>query len=863
MDEKKQSKSGLLSDQGVSKPGELVPAPALHPPLVVGSAGSLGEEADSQKEEAPTLRILPSRNLVVFPHNVVPLMAGREWSAQSIDWAVRVGGTLGIVAQKDAKKEPESAEDLYSVGTEVRVVKIIRFPDGSYGAVVQGVKRFRIKDFVEFKPPQFVAEIEYFSEDFDKNNLTVIALGRSLKSLVQKAIQMSPGIPSEAGLFVENVQDPSYLSDLVMPYLSIDFENKQALLEQEDIEKRLEQIHFFLNREVEILEISNRIQTDVRSEVGKQQRKYFVKEQMKQLQKELAEIDGKETTENTSEPEDLAARVAKTPLPKEAKESAQRELDRMKIMQPGSPEHMVSFTYVSWLLDVPWGKTTQKEVDLAEARAILDKDHYGLEKIKKRILDHLAVYALKKDLKGSILLLSGPPGVGKTSLGRSIARALGRNFVRIALGGVRDEAEIRGHRRTYIGSMPGKLVDALKKAGSMDPVILLDEVDKMSADGRGDPASALLEVLDSEQNHTFTDHYLNVPVDLSKVLFVATANMLSAIPAPLRDRMEVIELGSYTLQEKAHIAFDHLLPQALDENGLTGKAKVKINAKAMNTLIQQYTREAGVRQLKRELSGLARGVAREVVEKQSSKQSPKQSAMQSLKQSAKVLRKPLEKSLSVADLKAYLGNAPFPETPPETRLPPGVATGLAWTPVGGDVLLVETVFENGIQGRLTITGQLGEVMQESVRSVLSFLRSRAVSLGIDPELLKKDIHVHFPAGAVRKDGPSAGVAILSALMSLFSGKPISTRIAMTGEISLRGQVLPVGGIKEKLIAAHRNRVEKVLIPAENARDLEDLPAEVRKELKVIPVSTMEQVLVEVFGKPMPAVRKSAKPKMRS
>lgn len=812
------------------------------------------------------LRILPVRGTVVFPHNVMPLMAGKEWSTESIDRAIRIGGTLGVLAQRETDgvdpSDAPAVENLYSVGTEVRVMKIIRFPDGTSGAVVQGVRRFRVVDFVESKAPHYVARVDVLEQEVDPSDMEIAALGRGLKQLVQKAIALSPNVPGEAALFIENVQDPSYLSDLVVPYLSIDFAQKQALLELEDLPARLRQVHFLLTREIEILEMSQRIQSEVRAEVGKQQRKFYLKEQLKQLQKELGEIDGKpQGGTGTSgaggqSPQDLGERVAAANLPKEAKEAAERELERMALMQPGAPEYMVSHTYVNWLLDVPWNTTTQEEVDLKRACEVLDADHFGLQKVKRRILDFLAVYALRKELRGPILLLVGPPGVGKTSLGKSVAKALGRKFVRIALGGVRDEAEIRGHRRTYIGSMPGKFVDALKKAGSMDPVILLDEVDKLASDFRGDPAAALLEVLDSEQNSAFTDHYLNVPVDLSRVLFLATANAVSTIPPALRDRMEIIELGSYTLQEKTRIAFDHLLPQVMEEHGLSGVADLSLSPDVLQTVIQEYTREAGVRQLRRSLAGLARGVAREVVEARSSSPAPASSSA-SKKRAAP--RGPAVRRLERADLKSFLGLAPFPEQKKPQVLPVGVATGLAWTPVGGDVLFVEAVTTDGQSRKVTVTGQLGEVMQESVQTAVAFIRAHAAQLGVPREALKADIHVHFPSGAVKKDGPSAGVAILSALVSLLTGRPLSARIAMTGEISLRGDVLPVGGVKEKIIAAHRQGVGRVLIPAENQRDLEEVPAEVLKGLRVQSVETMTEALAAVFGLPLPGPTRDAKP----
>ena len=576
------------------------------------------ENSLEDKEPARILKIVPVKNIVLFPRNVLPFTAGKEWTNESVDRAVRIGGKIGILAQKNLEAESALPNDLYEIGTEAKILKLMKFPDNSYGAVVQGVRRFRVLSYVNSEADHLSAEIEYLDTDKitdDTNNLEVVALGKAMKQLVQKAISLSPNIPTEANLFIENVQDAAYLANLIIPYLSIDFISKQNLLETEDIETRLRIIRSLLVREIEVLEISQKINSDVKSEMGKQQRKYFVREQLKLLQKELGELDGRTPgSTSSSDPSDLNERIQLSKMTDETKEVALREVERMGMMQPGSPEYMVSYSYVAWLLDIPWQTFTESEIDLKEAQKVLDKDHYGLAKVKKRILEYLAVCALKNSLKGPILLFVGPPGVGKTSLGKSIAKALGRKFTRIALGGVRDEAEIRGHRRTYIGSMPGKIADALKKSGSMNPVILFDEIDKLASDGRGDPSSALLEVLDPEQNSVFTDHYLNVPLDLSKVFFIATANNLGSIPAPLRDRMEIVDLSSYTLEEKEHIAFDHLLPQVLDDHGMTNLVDLKFSKETMRSLIQLYTREAGVRQLKRELAGVIRGIARECVE---------------------------------------------------------------------------------------------------------------------------------------------------------------------------------------------------------------------------------------------------------
>ena len=799
------------------------------------------------------LKILPVRNVVLFPHNVMPLTAGKEWTTESVDKAVRVGGSVGIIAYKSEKSELNSPkEDLYTVGTEAKILKIIRFPDGTYGALLQGIKRFRVVQYVEEKEGEFTAEVEFLTDTvLNENNIEIRALGKAMKQLVQRAISLSPNIPGEASLFIDHVQDPSYLADLVVPYLSIEFFEKQALLETEDVEARLRKIHHFLTREIEVLEITQKINSDVKSELGKQQRKYFVREQMRLLQKELGEIDGKTSTTSTgtsSEPQDLNERILNSKMTKEARESVLREVERMGMMQPGAPEYMVSHNYVSWMLDLPWEVYSQEDIDLKKSQLILDEDHYGLKKVKKRILEFLAVCALKKSLKGPILLFVGPPGVGKTSLGKSIAKALGRKFVRIALGGVRDEAEIRGHRRTYIGSMPGKIVDYLKKAGTMDPVILFDEIDKLASDGRGDPSSALLEVLDPEQNHTFTDHYLNTPIDLSKVFFIATANNLHSIPSPLRDRMEIIELNSYTLDEKNHIAFEHLLPQVIEDHGLKDVMDVSFDQETMKNLIELYTREAGVRQLKRELAGVVRGITREYVEQSQLKKEPvKNEKVKDEKGKKDAVNKLKKRQVKLDDVRQYLGPEIYLNRTRPKVLPVGVSTGLAWTPNGGDVLYIETAKILPGTGKFNLTGQLGDVMKESVQTAFAFIKSNAKLFGVDAKsVAKTDLHIHFPEGAVKKDGPSAGVAAFCALVSQFTGKLLSSDLAMTGEISLRGEVLPVGGVKEKLLAAHRYGIKNVLIPEQNKRDLEDIPKEVLNEMKVIFVSDLTQVFKIVF-----------------
>jgi ATP-dependent Lon protease len=820
-----------------------------------------GWQPDSESEvhgEVHKLLLLPVKNAVLFPHNVVPVTPTAQWGHEALEKAARKGTLLGIVAIREGASDPLRPEDLYRFGTEAKIIKVIRFPDGTSGAVVQGTRRFKI-DNVQVEPDRPIfATVEYPETPVPEDSIELAALERGLKQLIQKAVSLSPNIPNEANIFIENVGDPQYLADLVVPYLSIGTRDKQALLEISDVHERLRLVQKYLTREIEILEMTHRIQSEIKGEVGKQQRRFYVKEQLKLLQKELGELEGKPSSSQGQEPQDLRERVEKSAMPQDAKTAALREIDRMGVMQAGSPEFSVSHTYVNWLLDMPWGVTTQKKVDLAAARKILESDHYGLEKVKRRVLEFLAVYALKENLKGPVLLLAGPPGVGKTSLGKSIAKALGRNFQRIALGGVRDESEIRGHRRTYVGAMPGKIADAIKKAGSMDPVILLDEIDKISADFRGDPSSALLEVLDSEQNHTFTDHYLNIPLDLSRVLFIGTANTLSTIQGPLRDRLEIVELDSYTLEEKINIAGRHLLHQVSEENGLAQHFDLSISDLLLGDIVAGYTREAGVRQLRRELSSLARGIVSEFVQSPQFLRGMSKSAVTAAKK--KDIRR---KALSRKDVEKILGPRKFIEQSRPARLPLGVATGLAYTPVGGDVLLVEAAAVQSGKGRLTITGQLGDVMRESVQTALGLLKTTGEISGTDvSKIMASDLHVHFPAGAVKKDGPSAGCAIFSALAGLFSNRPLPSDLAMTGEISLRGDVLPVGGIKEKLLAAQRYGVKRVIIPQDNMRDLQDVPESVRKTIAIQGVRRIEEVIAAVFGVKNPSTHKVPKRRAR-
>ncbi|MBV8358690.1 MAG: endopeptidase La, partial [Deltaproteobacteria bacterium] len=648
-------------------------------------------------------------------------------------------------------------------------------------------------------------------------NREVDALQANLVSQFSKFVSLVPYLPDELQMMAMQVREPGRLSDLVASYLKIAIEELQDLLSTLEVRQRLEKLIVILSREIELLELGHKIQSQVQTELNKNQREYFLRQQLKAIQKELGETDGR-----SAEIDDLEKKIEAANMPEEARKAADKELDRLRMIPPESAEHTVVRTYLDWLVSLPWCISTEDNLDITHARAVLDEDHYDLEKVKERILEFLAVRKLKRDTKGPILCFVGPPGTGKTSLGRSIARALGRKFVRLSLGGIRDEAEIRGHRRTYIGSLPGRIIQGLRNAGSNNPLFILDEVDKLGADFRGDPASALLEVLDPEQNSTFVDHYLDVPFDLSRVLFLTTANMLDTIPHALRDRMEVLELPGYTEEEKLHIVDRHLVPKQITENGLSGKP-IEFTHEAVAEIIRSYAREAGVRNLEREIARICRKIARSITEGEAP---PEQ--------------------ITLAILQRYLGAPKYFSEVAERANEPGVATGLAWTPNGGDIIFIESTRMNGQKG-LTLTGSLGDVMKESAQAALSYIRTRAEGLGIAPDFYdKSDIHVHVPAGAIPKDGPSAGVTIAASLASLMTGRPVRSDVAMTGEITLRGKVLPVGGIKEKVLAARRAGIHTVALPRRNEHDLDDIPAELRNEMEIIFVDTVDDVLGQVL-----------------
>jgi ATP-dependent Lon protease len=750
----------------------------------------------------------------------MPISVGRPRSVASV-LRVGEGGLLAIVTQKDKTVDEPKIGDLYPFGVLARIEKIQRMNDGTLTVLVHGLARILLDgeatDEVSDEDIQGLrAKVRGVPNGLPPTGempIEIEALVKNVKALGRRIISLSPSIPDEAAIFVESITDPDYLADLIASYMNINEVEKQEILSTGDVKTRLEKVTRLLNKEIDILELSKKIQGDIKDEVLKNQREFYLKEQIKVLQRELGQKDDED------EIEDLRTKVKEAKMPEAVEKIAVKELDRMQRMSPNSAEHSVIRTYVEWLIDMPWSKATPDNMSIQNAKEVLNQDHAGLEKVKKRIVEYLAVLKLKSDMKGPILCLSGPPGVGKTSLGKSVARALGREFVRISLGGVRDDAEIRGHRRTYVGAMPGRIAQALKRAKTNNPVVVLDELDKLASDFRGDPAAALLEVLDPEQNNAFTDHYLDVPFDLSHVLFIATANMIENIPGPLRDRLEILTIAGYTEEEKVHIAKEHLVEEQAKAHGLKPE-QLKLTDEGVRTVINSYTREAGVRNLKREIASLARSVATDVAT------------------GAKET-----KTLDSADVVKILGLEKYYSDVAERTAKTGVAAGLAWTPVGGDILFIEATRMKG-KGGLLLTGQLGDVMKESAKAAESWIRSMAGALGIPENAFTDyDYHIHVPSGAIPKDGPSAGVTMLTALSSLLLGRPMEPTVAMTGEITLRGAVLPVGGIKEKVLAAKRAGITTVILPEKNRKDLEeDIPEELRKTMKFHFAKEMSEVL---------------------
>ena len=765
------------------------------------------------------LPILPLRNSVFFPGGVLPLAVGRQKTIALIKDAVRDEKVIGVVTQVRAEDEDPGADGLYTVGTVARIVKLLKMGEDNYSLVVQGISRFRVLEFVQFTP-YLKARVELIPEEKPGDDVELEALAINLKKLAREVIEMMPEIPAAATELVESISHPGHLADLIVANIDVSLEEKQRVLEKIDLKERMKLVLELLNRKREILKISSKIDSQVKGEMSKTQREYYLRQQLKAIKEELGEL-GDDEEEDL---EELAERLKKAGLPPEVEKVANKELNRLKTIPTASSEYTVARTYLEWLADLPWQTATEDNLDLENARQVLDADHYDIEKVKKRILEYLAVRKLKNDMRGPILCLVGPPGVGKTSLGQSIARAVGRKFVRLSLGGVRDEAEIRGHRRTYVGALPGRIIQSMKKAGTINPVMMLDEIDKLGSDFRGDPAAALLEVLDPEQNNSFSDHYLDVPYDLSKVMFIATANQLEPIPAPLRDRMEIIELPGYTFDEKMHIAKRHLIPKQLREHGITDE-HLELTDAALAKIIVGYTREAGVRNLERRIADVCRAIAVGVASGRTEK-----------------------RVIDEGDLAEILGPEKFYNEVAERTEITGVATGLAWTPTGGDILFIEATKMPG-KGTLTLTGQLGDVMKESAQAALSYVRSKSRSLGIDPSFLEKqDVHIHFPAGAIPKDGPSAGVTIVTALVSLLADIHARGDTAMTGEITLRGQVLPVGGIKEKVLAAHRAGIKRVILPERNRKDIVDVPEQARQELEFVFASHLDEVLTAALDR---------------
>ncbi len=768
------------------------------------------EETVNFGDELP---VLPIRNAVLFPGAVAPFDVGREKSVALVEDVDNFPTpVIAIFAQKDPATDDPGADDLHTVGCAARVLRAHKHSSGNYSLILQGLTRIKLED-VTSTAPYLKAKVKRLDEAVLADD-EADALSLSLRDIAKQVIQLMPELPREAGSLIDSIQAPGALADLVAANLDAPVEEKAALLETVDAKERIRKVLKLLTRQLEILKMRERINSQIKEEMGKNQREYVLRQQLKAIKEELGEDDG-----DQGDLDGLEDRIAKAQLPNEAEQVAKKQIKRLRNMQVGSAEYTVVRTYLDWILDIPWHVQTPDNLDISFVRKVLDEDHYGLEKVKKRILEYLAVRKLKKDKKGPILCLLGPPGVGKTSLGRSIARSLGRKFHRISLGGVHDEAAVRGHRRTYVGALPGQIIQGMKKTGTINPIFMMDEIDKLGHDFRGDPSAALLEVLDPEQNNTFADHYLEIPYDLSNVMFVATANQIDPIPAPLRDRMEVLEIPGYTRREKLAIARQHLIPKQIEEHGIT-KEQLQVTDAACEIIIDGYTREAGVRTLERTVASVIRGVAVKIAEGDTT-----------------------PRKIETEDqIREFLGPIRFTSDVAERTEEPGVCTGLAWTSVGGEILFIEATRMFG-SGKLQLTGQLGDVMKESAHAALSYVRANCERFGISKDFLEKsDIHIHIPAGAMPKDGPSAGVTMFTALVSLLTGVRVRHDVAMTGEISLRGRVLPIGGLKEKVLAAHRAGIKRVIIPERNKPDLEEVPKEIMDALEFIAVKKMDEVL---------------------
>ena len=808
-----------MKDHEVEKDHEVdLEATAQQPEAGIGI-----EQPQAERKMPPQVPLLPVRDVVVYPFMILPLFVGRDKSIRAVDEALSRERLILLAAQRDAEAEDPGPEELYPVGTVAMIMRMLKMPDGRVKILVQGVSRARILEFTR-REPYFEAKIAEVTEpEVAPQGLEVEALIRSVKEQIQKGVNLGKGVSPDVLVIINNLEHPGRLADLVASNLDLKVEQAEQILEIFDPVERLKKLSELLGKEIEVLEMQHKIQSQAREEMDKTHREYYLREQLKAIQKELGEAD-----ERGQEIQELEQKIDRAKMSPEVAQEAKTQLGRLSRMHPDAAEASVIRTYLDWLIDIPWAKQTKDKLSIKQAHRILEKDHYDLEKVKERILEYLAVRKLKnklkKKMKGPILCFVGPPGVGKTSLGRSIARALGRKFVRISLGGVRDEAEIRGHRRTYIGALPGKIIQGIKQAGTNNPVFMMDEVDKVGADFRGDPSAALLEVLDPEQNVAFTDHYLGVPFDLRNVMFITTANLADPILPALKDRMEIIEISGYTEEEKLHIANRCLLPRQLDEHGI-GKKQLELTDEAVLKIIQSYTREAGLRNLEREVATICRKVARDVAEG----------------------KKGLAR-VTGPSLHRFLGAPKFLAEPEQEQDEVGVATGLAWTQTGGDILYIESTMMRG-KGNLALTGHLGDVMKESAQAAMSYARSRGASLGIKEEVFAKhDIHVHVPAGAIPKDGPSAGITIATALISTLTRRPVRRDVAMTGEITLRGKVLPIGGLKEKVLAARRMGIKTVIVPAKNDKDVQELAANIRRGMQFVYADHMDQVLEVALAK---------------
>lgn len=772
------------------------------------------KDADSKEVEIPDeLPVLPVRDIVVFPYMIIPLFVGRDVSIKAIDSSLNTHRMILLLTQKDLNVEIPEPEDLYSVGTVCMIMRMLKLPDGRVKILVQGLSKARALLFTQ-KEPFFIAEIEKIADEKSEEvTIENEALIRNVKEQVEKTITLGKAAPPDIMIAVENMDDPGRLADLISSNLGLRSEQAQEILEMTSPMDRLRKIGEILTREIQLLTIQQKIQTEARGEIDKTQREYFLREQLKAIQRELGDID-----ERGEEAREFRRKIEEAKMPEKVLKEAEKQLRRLEKMHPDSAEAGTIRTYLDWLTEIPWSKSTQDQLTIKIAEKVLNEDHYDLEKVKERILEYLSVRKLKDKMKGPILCFIGPPGVGKTSLGRSIGRALGREFVRMSLGGVRDEAEIRGHRRTYVGALPGRIIQGIKTAGTNNPVFMLDEIDKIGMDFRGDPSSALLEVLDPEQNNSFMDHYLAVPFDLSNVMFITTGNLADTIPSALKDRMEVLYLSGYTEEEKLQIARKYLVPKQLEEHGINTNI-LKIGESAVRQIISHYTREAGVRNLERQIANLCRKVAKLVAEEKAAKL-----------------------NISSKNIHKYLG---APKYLPEEEMKKdvvGVATGLAWTEAGGDVIFIESTMMKG-KGGLTLTGQLGDVMKESAHAALSYIKSRAKELNISEDLFSKtDLHIHVPAGAIPKDGPSAGITMATTIASMLTGKPVKRDVAMTGEVTLRGRVLPIGGLKEKSLAAKRMGIKTIVIPHRNKKDLDELPKYVKEGIHFVLAETMDDVL---------------------